>query len=140
VWLAAALAVRTLPEPCWIFDTNLGWMPVPAVEPRENEDFKVQVERLPSTGAARAEISLTDLLDDPNGRLRFPQLPSAEGIVLSGKLPRWFYAAVSRSLAGVAAWVAVRDGREPRAIVVSSRSRDRRIGDLVLLERPPGLE
>lgn len=130
VWLAAALAARTLPSTFAVFDARYGWMmPVPFrfneqgtsldmnVFPYEGENLWVELE-IPGGTLEPGEITLSPI-------------PAGRGIVLSGKLPRWLFASLVHSLAPEHAWIAIDDPRLSEAIVVHSRIDDVRTGDVL---------
>jgi len=131
VWLAAALAVHVLPAPCWIFDSNLGWMKVPEIVSEDNGYLNVQVNEIPALEAVWVDISLKGLLPDPEGSFRFPEFTPSKGVVLNGKLPRWLFAALARKFAAIVPWVGIRDPRQHGIVLVSSQVRQPQVGDIL---------
>ena len=78
--------------------------------------------------AERLEIEL------PHGIIDFGTIYTApivgeSGIVLSGKLPRWLFAAIARKLARIREWVGVYDVTMNKAVVVHSKTAEVLAGD-----------
>jgi len=108
-WLYAALAVHALPAPFYLFDVRLGWTAPPALRAGAPSSGSLQV-RLEQEGlsVARMEFSLPDAyLDITEMEGTVVPAPPAEGLILSGKLPLYLWAALARLYAPRAAWLAV---------------------------------
>jgi CRISPR-associated protein Csx3 len=130
VWLAAALAAHTLPEPCAIFDARYGWLFPPEVRfGTRGRNVKTKARPF-MEGDTWLEIELPDVTLEP-GRIVMETVEGQGGIALSGKLPRWLFTALARRFAPGHAWVAVDDPRFDRAIVVHSNSASVRAGDVL---------
>ena len=130
-WLYAAAAAHALPAPFFLFDVRMGWIEAPAVRlgrPAPDGPITVQQRSLP--GARLLNFGLPDAYLDLASAtdLRVPPRP-AEGVVLSGKLPQWLWAALARACD--APWVAVMQPQERGAVVVRSRSQEIEIGTVV---------
>jgi CRISPR-associated protein Csx3 len=130
VWLASALAALTLPESFVIFDARYGWLSPPPIRfhkgdadvkinvlPFQEQDTWVEVE-LPCGTLEPYEICLNQEPPQTQG-----------GLVLSGKIPRWLFAALVHHLAPKHTWIAVDDPRLSQAVVVYSNSPFNRVGD-----------
>jgi len=130
-WLYAAAAAHAFPAPFFLFDVRLGWIEAPDVQvgrPAPNGPITVQQRPLPGArllafGLPDAYLDLADAAD-----FRVPPCP-AEGVVLSGKLPQWLWAALARAYD--APWVAVMQPQERGAVVVRSQSQEMQVGAVV---------
>lgn len=98
VWLYAALAAYTRPEP-WLFTPTRGWVRPVLVQEADAPD----ASRLDWTIRASGNVQLmsftiTDAyLDyDAPDPVLIPRPPTNHGLILSGKLPLWLYAALAR--------------------------------------------
>jgi CRISPR-associated protein Csx3 len=139
VWLASALAALTLPESFVIFDARYGWLPPPPLRFLESASLLANTE-----GAADVKINVLPFQDQdawveieiPGGTLEPYEIslslepPQTQGgLVLSGKIPRWLFAAIVHRLAPKHAWLAVDDPRLSQAIIVHSNTPSHRVGD-----------
>ena len=116
VWLAAWLAARALPAEAAIFDARFGWLRVPRAARRSPASLRVQAS--PVRGGLRLDFDLLDAVLEP-GELRLPPWPDEPGgVLLSGKLPRWAFAALARYFARRKPWVAVWDAALGAAVTV----------------------
>lgn len=130
VWLAAMLATHALPAPYAFFDARFGWLETPPVRQRGSKN-QLDVTYHPYNGCLWAEIRLpTSNVLEP-GPISFRAPPVLEGVVLSGKLPRWAFAALARAFAKKANWVAVDEPKKERAVVVFSRIDELPLGSLL---------
>lgn len=127
-WIYAALAHLALPAPCYTFDPRRGWVEVPTLHAGaldESWPWRCEPFPAPPDGSAwRITIPETYLdLDElptaqAEGGRRVPlPPPTTVGLVLSGKLPQWLWAALTRACR--AAWIAVHQPQEQAAIVVT---------------------
>lgn len=149
-WLYAAVAVHALPAPFYLFDARLGWtappvlrMGTPLSSPLQKSldssgSFVVRVGWEEGQSVARMrpldfsgsfmEFSLPEsYLDITELEGTAVPAPPAEGLILSGKLPLYLWAALARLYAPRLAWLAVVQpqlgARETiKAIVVHSRA------------------
>ena len=76
-----------------------------------------------------AKLSLPSGIVEPE-RVSISPLDGANGVALSGKLPRWVFAALARKLAPMRPWVAIDDPYWNRIVVVHSRTPSIRVGDV----------
>ncbi len=123
VWLAAALSAAVLPAEMSIFDVRYGWMSLPLETPGRSGAVEATVRRWRSEalgGEARLwELSLPLGVIEP-ADFRLPEgLETGEAVVLSGRLPRWAFAALARALSPRLRWVGVVDARASQVIVVA---------------------
>ncbi len=133
VWLAAALAVHALPAPCSIFDARFGWMILPDVSfSQQGVNLESKVSSM-KEGDAWLEIELPDGTLEPGEIIMRPAL-GRKGIVISGKLPRWLFAALARKLAPEHEWIGVDVPNANQVVVIYSNDQDVRRGDV--LPRP----
>lgn len=132
VWLAAALAAQTSPQPLMVFDVRLGWVDCAALGGRRRTGG-LRYQLLERTdGGLRVEVSLPDGMLEAE-QFFFPRLPQPlPGVLLSGKLPRWAFAALARRLVqrGVP-WLAVQDMNVGRAVLVFSRNPAHVVGEML---------
>lgn len=130
VWLAAALAARSLPEPYAMFDARFGWLD--SIPVRFSADgVNLKVNTVPFQGGnIWLELGIPGGTLEP-GEIIIQPLSPGEGVVLSGKLPRWLFAALVHTLAPDHTWLAIDDPRLARAIVVHSNVASVRPGDVL---------
>ncbi len=134
VWLAAALAVHAWPAPFALFDMRYGWVEAPPLRPGASPLLQLAQH---TCGAAEIyEFSL------PLGVLEYGPLPlppaviaarppsagqpppgsHSPGLILSGPLPTWAFAALGRGLFQNRPWLALHDANHPgRAVAIHSR-------------------
>ncbi len=118
-WLIAALARYTRPAPCYLFDARMGWLEVPAlpVGPAlATSPLQGQVEQLPQGDVWRVQLPTTYLDWTERTQLHAPVGESTAGVIFSGKLPQWLWAALVRAVS--APWVAVYQPQLAGAVVV----------------------
>ncbi len=135
VWLAAAIAAHTAPHPLWLFDSHFGWVAVPEVVSHAPPywAFTPQVLNLPRGKGLLVRVHLGEPFI-PYGPVPWPfSADRTYGLVLSGKLPRWTYAAWARHVAPRYAWLAVYDPRFQAAVVVASRVPQPQVGHRIKL-------
>lgn len=133
VWLAAMLAAQTLPAPLSIFDVRFGWVDVPQVRHAPHSSLQVTYCQAETGGLwANIQLSKEGILE--TGRLTLGAPPAADGIILSGRLPRWAFAALTRFFAKTQPWVATNDPNFNRAIVVFSRSESMPLGTVLPIQ------
>jgi len=131
VWLAAALAVHAFPGKIWLFDIRYGWQQVPMV--RRSKKTNLDFYSPPSSNRAEmVEFKIKDDFLDP-WDIKIADLRPNEGIIISGKLPRWTHAALARYFSERCQWVAVHDANKNQAIVVYSISDAHQVGETILL-------
>jgi CRISPR-associated protein Csx3 len=109
-WLYAALAVHALPAPFYLFDARLGWTAPPGLQmgTPSSGPLRVQVGWEEGQSVARLEFSLPEAyLDITEMEGTVVPAPPAEGLILSGKLPLYLWAALARLYAPRLAWLAV---------------------------------
>jgi len=149
-WLAARLALRAGSAPVSLFDIRYGWLKLPRVIFSRRGALAVEAQPFQALqagappGADAVERGWLLRLDLPPGGvlepgpLRLPEPPPG-GVVLSGRLPRWAFAALARRFAARRAWVGIDYPNESEKIVVvvHSASPALRVGDR--LARPDGV-
>ncbi|MGC9083844.1 MAG: CRISPR-associated protein Csx3 [Anaerolineae bacterium] len=140
-WLYAALAVHALPAPFYLFDARLGWTAPPTLRIGDPSTgpLQVAVHRAETGSAARMALSLPEAyLDITEMEGMAVPAPSADGLVLSGKLPLWLWAGLARLYAPRTLWLAVVQPqlsaqRADRAVIVHSRIAPP-VGSLITLQ------
>lgn len=127
-WLYAAIAVHALPSPFYLFDARLGWTAPPTLRIGDPSagPLRVEVRREEGTPVVRMRFSLPEAyLDITEVEGMAVPAPSAEGLILSGKLPLWLWAGLARLYAPGTAWLAVVQPQlsagEAGGVVVHSR-------------------
>ena len=133
VWLAAALAVHAMPAPCAVFDARYGWLEVPTCIQGETKFLEVQIQAAHDQLFDWIKVKITNLILTPQTPLALPDLTGERGVILSGKLPRWLFAALAKKLGEARPWVAIHVPAFAMAIVIFSRNVERQIGDLLEL-------
>ncbi len=127
VWLAAMLAVHALPAPYALYDARYGWVSVPEVIDCKRSSVRVFMSTAPEIRADWVSFKMKWGVIEP-GSLRIRHLEGENGVVLSGKMPRWFFAALARKLAPGRAWVGVDDPNLGKVVVVHSRAPEVLVG------------
>ncbi len=133
-WLYAAVAAQALPAPFFLFDARLGWVTAPIIPtgaPDPTGPLTVRSHALPQ--AQLLELHLPDAYLDITeaDTLRLPPLCPMAGVILSGRLPQWLWAALTRSCD--TRWVAIFQPQVGGAVVVRSHTPNPAIGDVVSL-------
>lgn len=125
-WLYAALAAYEDPQPFYLFDPRMGWIPPVPVELSktisETKDIRLEITRVQD--AIKLTLSfpydrLEYLRSDP---LLFPHVEPEAGLVIDGRIPYWLLTSLTRLYknAGVA-WIATSYPPLDASIVVYSR-------------------
>lgn len=128
VWLAAALAVGVLPGRTCLFDIRYGWVKVPEVEIQAPGNLRVEYREY--ADYTWLEVSIPDGIYEQQDRVIIPPFERTKpGVVISGRLPRWVYAALAVDLSTRYEWVAVRNLTQRNLTIISSRSDLHRIGE-----------
>jgi CRISPR-associated protein Csx3 len=137
-WLYAAVSLQAHPAPFYVFDARLGWTVVPTLaEGAPGPKSPLQVQRQPLDGAVLLTLSLPDAYLDIEAAAAF-KVPWVRdtGLILSGKLPLWLWAALVRAPdtgnPDDATWVAVHQPQLEGAVVVAA-GRRWNVGDVVPL-------
>jgi len=118
VWLAAALGAAVHPWPLALFDVRYGWLQLPELSATPNEMIRYEINR--AGGMVWLEAGLPHGFFEP-GDLYAPPLPENAGVVFSGALPRWAFAALVRQARPHSRWIGVYDPKLAAAVVVYSR-------------------
>ncbi len=129
VWLAGMLAAHHAPVPLAFFDARYGWLITPEVTFEKPENVNVQIRYNESFTAYWLEFTLGDVEVEP-GEICLPTLPIEKdrGLILSGGLPRWYFAALTRALMPQCAWIAIDDPASNRTIRVYNHIAPQKIG------------
>lgn len=133
VWLASALGAYANPGSVAVFDARYGWLNVPKVIYSEPKNLKVQLTDWTGYDAQWMEIDLLEAEIDP-GTIEIPPMGGSNGLVLSGELPRWFYASLAREFAPKRAWLGIDDPARDRVVIIHSRQAIVSVGDAI--QRP----
>ncbi len=133
VWLAAMLAVQARPAAAAFFDARYGWVTVPKVRLPGPGNVKVQIKYWDEPKAVWLSLNLLDAEVEP-GDIEIPPIEGEGGLVVSGALPRWYYAALAREFASHKPWVAIDDPANNRVVVIHSQYPGFSVGDV--LPRP----
>jgi CRISPR-associated protein Csx3 len=119
VWLAAMLAAHALPGRFAIFDVRYGWLEVESMPGcGECTAMETSLEQSQS-GCEWLNIRLPHGFIEPE-EWRIPPVVGYKGLVLSGALPRWAFAAMARCFSHKRQWVGVFDPVKNRVVVVHS--------------------
>jgi len=130
-WLTAFVAAQVHPAPLALFDARFGWLALPQLRFEPPHTLRVAAHPR-QEGGVRLEFSIQGGFVEPE-RLSMPALdvPPGDGVVLSGALPLWAYAALTVHFLRRASWVAVYDASLHASVVAASRSDETRPGDTV---------
>jgi CRISPR-associated protein Csx3 len=130
VWLASALACSALPALFAIFDARYGWL-LPTPIHFSTQDTSLNMKKLPfQSDDLWLDLEIPGGTIEPSDIIINP-VSGNQGIVLSGKLPRWLFASLVHKLAPDHTWIAIDDPRLAQAIVVHSNSSTIRVGDVL---------
>ncbi len=140
-WVVGAIAAATAPAELALFAIRLGWVRVPALGkmPLESDHWREDACGLEGWVRAAADHMALDLfllpgvneLDDERVEdLRLPALSLEHGVICSGQLPLWFWAALARAYSQ-APWLAFFQPRLNGAVVIATRDQKKHLGDLV---------
>jgi len=126
IWLTAMLAAYAWPAPYAVFDARFGWLDVPPVRKGPERNLKVMYSQ------RKGDLWLDIKLSQQNGLEPGPisiSAPLADvGVILSGQLPAWVFAALTRFFAQTQAWVGVDDMDLDCVIVVWSKTVSHPVG------------
>ncbi len=132
-WLYAAVAVHALPAPFHLFDVRLGWVEAPDVSlpPEAHPADSIVASCVEEAYVTRWTLTLPEAYLPVGTPL--PRLATTEGkgVVISGKLPLWMWAALARGTASTsAAWVAVHVPQLGGDVVIASRVEEMPVGSV----------
>lgn len=136
-WLYATLAMVAHPAPFWLFDARLGWVEPPILPDTSDEQqtgWQVAIQEKPAFAILemRTHSQYLDIQDAD--RLPLAHVSTSNGLILSGKVPHWLIAAVTRRNAPHLPWTAVYQPPLQAAIVVYSRDPNTSLGKRISLE------
>lgn len=140
-WVYATVALVAQPAPVWLFDARLGWIEPP---PLPVQDGPVEdAARQPGWAVSLRETASATVLEmtthsqyldiDDANRLPLPAVPTAQGVVLSGKIPHWLLMAVVRRWGPRVPWTAVYQPPLGGAVVIDSRQSGVVVGNVITL-------
>ena len=130
-WLYAAVAACTLPASFFLFDVRLGWVEAPTIaRGAPDPEGLLWVEQHSLPDAQLFEFRIPDAYLDITeaDELLLPPC-SAEGVILSGRLSHWLWAALARTCD--APWVAVVQPQVQGAVVVKSHRQGPKVGTVI---------
>lgn len=132
VWLAGMLAAHLLPAPMAFFDARYGWLILPEVICKKSANVNINCSYDGHANATWLSCKLMDTEVEPK-RICLPQIEieRGEGLVISGELPRWYFAALTRNFVRQTDWIAIDDPANNRAIVVDSRFDTLSVGSII---------
>jgi CRISPR-associated protein Csx3 len=117
VWLAAMIGAFVWPAPMAIYDARYGWIPVPDV--CTDAGMSLAIEIVKCGEYDWVEFRIPGGIMEPDA-INMPPFEGENGIVLSGKLPKWAFVALARWVTPTRAWVGVNDANLNTAVVVHS--------------------
>jgi len=133
-WLYAAVAKWACPAPFFLFDIRLGWVEAPALDTGEpSPDAPLRVSAQADASATKLLFNVPDAYLDilEAAALRMPPCSAEQGIILSGKLPQWLWAALVRACDRKVPWIAVVQPQVHGAVVVHSRVPEVAVGQVI---------
>ncbi|HLI05875.1 MAG TPA: CRISPR-associated protein Csx3 [Ktedonobacteraceae bacterium] len=136
LWLYAALAAHSDPQPFYLFDPKLpfGWVqPVPVIFGEEpSGEMQISVQSGPQATMLTITFAHDRLAYFQPEPLAFPSIPLEKGLILSGRLPYWLLTALVRLYQGIGVpWIAPYYVPENQAVVCYSHVVTDQPGDLV---------
>jgi CRISPR-associated protein Csx3 len=148
-WVIGAIAAASAPVELAQFSVRQGWVRVStlATSPLEGDHWRAETCGLEGWVRPLGDHTALDLfllrgvdeLDDEHvAEPRLPAVPSGHGVICSGQLPLWFWAALARSY-HQAPWLAFYQPRLGGAVVIAARDQTKRLGELLSftpLKRP----
>lgn len=132
VWLATMLGAHAAPAPLTIYDARLGWIPLPDIQAAADDQNTLTLSLTETDTYTLAEFGIPGGLLE-NTKLHSPNLTGQKGIIISGKLPRWVFAALARWQMPHRDWIAVYIPKTNQAIVIYTKQSDMPLGKLLLL-------
>jgi CRISPR-associated protein Csx3 len=121
VWLAAFLSPLNEFSDFWLFDVRFGWIKTPEIRQTTTRSFSLNVEMRPyGNSGSWLECKIPGGYIDP-GDIVLEKHETTTSVVLSGPLPRWCYAALTRYYTLKSGWVGIHDVGRNRVVVVFSR-------------------
>ncbi|GAB4580220.1 MAG: CRISPR-associated protein Csx3 [Anaerolineales bacterium] len=133
VWLAAALAVHAFPAAFAVFDARYAWLPVPVCTEGETEFLNVQIQPDQTQPFDWLKVKITNLILTPQKTLALPDFTGERGVVMSGRLPRWLFAALARKLLAERPWMAIHVPALNKAVVIYRQGNERAVGECLML-------
>jgi len=133
VWLAAMLGVHALPSPFALFDIRYGWVLAVPIETTAPYTLEPHCVYWKNYDASWVEFSIVNEVLKEEA-IHIPPLGGKGGLVLSGKLPRWAFAALARHFAPQRAWLGVDDPGAGSVVVIYSHIPSISLGSV--LSRP----
>ena len=134
-WLYAAVAAQAYPAPFYLFDARLGWVEAPHLAqgtPRPTAPLQCTQRHWPAGCLLEYRLPDTYLDITEVDILRLPAPRHAGGLILSGKLPLWLWAALARTYHD-APWLAVVQPQLPGAVVIRASQGDYTVGSVLPL-------
>jgi CRISPR-associated protein Csx3 len=137
-WVYATVAAATYPQTLYQFDPALpfGWIQPLAVEASQNQHPDAQTFLSSDSAVTILKIQI------PNTRLEYfqtesfplPHVPSAQGLIIDGRIPYWLLTAVIRHFRDQCLpWLATYYAPLSQAVVVYSRTDKYHLGDLIAM-------
>lgn len=140
-WVIGAIAAASAPAELAQFAIRQGWARVPTLGtvPLEGDYWHKADCGLEGWVHASGDHTALDLFllpgvneldDECLGTLRLPAMPLECGVICSGQLPLWLWAALARTYRQ-AIWLAFYQPSLGSAVVISTRNQTKRLGDLL---------
>ncbi len=130
VWLVAALAVIAQPAEAALFDVRYGWLPLQPLPLRAScSSPSLQFEWRAFSPGQWLEIHLTTGILEPEDACAPENSHQNAGLVISGKLPRWYFARLSRHFAPLRPWVGIFSPQLAQIIIVAGSQPGFQLGD-----------
>lgn len=136
IWVYSALALHAATQPFYQFDARLGWIALPIVQAAQGTQSSRDVihikEEYPNDAYVILIHPVHNYLDYRDAdQLLFPE-PPQRGVIVTGKLPEWLFTALARFYAQRdVPWIAVNNARNNQPVVIYSRDRSHRVGQML---------
>lgn len=135
-WLYAALAAFAPPR-LQVFTALQGWVDPPALRVRDTrapERLRWEVTPTPAATVLTGAIPSSYLDYRAAAGLPVPPVDPARGLIMSGKLPNWLYAALAQTYRAQVPWLAVFQPQLRGGVVVWSQADAVPVGAVVGME------
>lgn len=129
VWLAAFAAAHTCPVDMAMFDVRFGWVKIPKIGFADNPSLQTNLTTLDNIGDLLT-VSIPGGVLEPD-QMTINPFTGKNGLTLSGRLPRWTYAALARQLLPLRAWIGIHEPKQNQIVVIHSNTPSMSVGDVL---------
>ena len=133
-WIYSALALHAQPATFYQFDARLGWLQPLRLQPgsADHPEIAFQTEKREDFTVLHSSLRTPNLDYSQLSGLNVPEVSSARGIIISGRLPLWLSSSLALSYQQSSVpWLAGYYPQLEGAIVLASSISEHRVGDLI---------